>query len=213
LGAAAFGLTHPLITRADGEKMGKSVGGAVWLDAARTPPYQFHQFWVQLDDVLVPTYLRMLSLRPLDEVEALIAEQGSAPERRPGQRALADEMTTMVHGAAATAVAREAAAILFGGDPLEASVDTIAALAAEVGSTVVPSSALGDAVELLVHTGLAASKSDARRLLQQGSVRANGQVAGAEGGLEAAGRLHERYVLLRKGKRSHHVVEISSAAG
>ncbi len=86
------------MVKSDGAKFGKSVGGAVWLDPARTSPYQFRQFWMQTDDQMVGTYLKMLSLRPLDEIEALLAEHDGAPERRLAQRALADELTTMVHG-------------------------------------------------------------------------------------------------------------------
>src|SRR4051794_28520738 len=117
LNAQAFAVTHPLITKADGSKFGKSVGGAVWLDPERTSPYQFWQFWVQVDDVMVGTYLRMLSLRPLEELEALLAEHAAAPERRLAQRALAEELTTVVHGREAAATASRAAEILFGGDP------------------------------------------------------------------------------------------------
>src|SRR3954467_13662846 len=96
LDARAFAVTHPLITKADGSKFGKSVGGAVWLDPARTSPYRFHQFWIQTDDAMVGTYLRMLSLRPLEEIEGVLAEQAVTPERRIAQRALADELTSAV---------------------------------------------------------------------------------------------------------------------
>lgn len=208
LGAEAHGLTHPLITRADGAKMGKSVGGAVWLDPQRTSPYRFHQFWLQLEDELVPTYLRMLSLRPIDEIEALVEEQANAPERRPGQRALADEMTTLVHGAAATSAATQAADVLFGGDPTAVSADVLATLAEEVPASRQPSATLADPVELLVATALASSKSDARRLLQQGSVRANGTVMTPDQVLRADDLLPGGFVLLRKGKRNYHLAEI-----
>lgn len=213
LGATAHGLTHPLITRPDGEKFAKSAGGAVWLDPNRTSPYEFHQFWLQVDDTVVGWYLKMLSLRPIAELDDELEAQATAPERRIAQRALADELTTMVHGAQAAAVARDAAAILFGGDALTASVDVLAAVAAEVGRTTVPTDVLGDPVELLVTTGLAASKSEARRLLQQGSVRANGHVLAPDDGLDQVASLHGRFVVLRKGKRSYHVVEISPAGG
>ena len=111
LGKAAHGLTWPLLTRADGAKMGKSVGGAVWLDPDKTSPYQFRQFLIQTDDELIGRYLRHLSLRPLGEIEGLLEEHAAAPERRLAQRALADELTELVHGpAAATAAAAAAAA-------------------------------------------------------------------------------------------------------
>jgi len=211
LGAVAHALTHPLITRADGAKMGKSVGGAVWLDPARTSPYQFHQFWLQLEDELVPTYLRMLSLRPLGDVEAVLAEQAAAPEHRAGQRALADEMTAMVHGAASVAAATEAAALLFGGVPYAASAHALATVAGEVPASRLDVTVLADPVDLLVATELASSKSDARRLLQQSSVRANGAVVADGQRIDAGGLLHGRYLLLRKGKRTYHLAEILDA--
>ncbi|MFV0306364.1 MAG: tyrosine--tRNA ligase [Desertimonas sp.] len=207
LGADAYGLTHPLITRADGAKMGKSVDGAVWLDPVRTSPYRFHQFWLQLDDELVPTYLRMLSMRSLAEIDALIDEQRQAPERRVGQRALADEMTTLVHGAPAAGAATGAATVLFGGDPTTVSADVLAMLAREIPASRHDVAALADPIELLVGTELASSKSDARRLIEQGSVRANGIVVQSDQALRAANLLHGRYVLLRKGKRNHHLAE------
>ncbi len=132
LGRQAFAMTHPLMTRGDGSKFGKSVGGAVWLDPARTSPYQFRQFWVQCDDQMVATYLKMLSLRSLDEIADLVAQQAAAPERRPAQRALAEEMTTLVHGVDAAAAANEAAEVLFGGDPTGASQAALETVAAEV---------------------------------------------------------------------------------
>lgn len=208
LGRSAYGLTHPLITRADGSKMGKSVGGAVWLDAERTSPFQFRQYWVQLEDELIPTYLRMLSLRPTDELHALIVAHGEAPERRLAQRALAEEMTAMVHGPGAAAAAGEAADLLFGGDPLEASEAALDAVAGEVPSTRLVPGQLSDPVELLVSTELASSKSDARRLLEQRSVRANGSVLVAGEALDPARLLRGRFLLLRKGKRTYHLAEI-----
>ena len=112
LGAGAHAVTHPLITKADGSKFGKSVGGAVWLDPERTSPYQFRQFWIQTDDDMVGTYLMMLSLRPVADLVAMLADHGEHPERRLAQRSLADELTTLVHGAEAAATAAAAADVL-----------------------------------------------------------------------------------------------------
>ena len=155
LGATAFGLTHPLITKSDGTKFGKSVTGAVWLDPAKTSPYQFRQFWLQTDDDMIGTYLKMLSLRPLDEVLATIAEHTEAPHRRAAQRALASEMTTLVHGEAAARAADEAAAVLFGSDPTVASVAALQTVAHEVPSSRLSAHQLADVVEALVSTGMA----------------------------------------------------------
>jgi tyrosyl-tRNA synthetase len=213
LGATAFALTHPLITKADGTKFGKSVGGAVWLDPDKTSPYQFHQFWIQTDDEMVGTYLRMLSMRPLEVIEQEIAAHGAAPERRGAQHALADELTALVHGAEATRAAAEAADVLFGGDPLGASPAALETLAGEVPSSSTTRAALSDTIDLLAATGLASSKSDARRQLQQGGVRANGVVLGPDDRLDGVPLLHDRFLLLRKGKRSYHLVEISPGEG
>jgi tyrosyl-tRNA synthetase len=209
LGAPAYGLTWPLITRSDGQKMGKSVGGALWLDPAKTSPYQFHQYWVQLPDDDVERFLLQLTLRPVEDVHALVAAHRDAPERRVAQRALADDVTTIVHGEEAARAAAEAADVLFGGDPLAASAAALETLAGEVPSSSAPRASLTDTVEVLTTTGLASSKSDARRQLQQGGVRANGVSIGPDQGLDEVPLLHDRYLLLRKGKRSYHLVEIS----
>ncbi len=116
-GKAAHGLTWPLLLRSDGTKFGKTEGGAVWLDPERTSPYQFRQFWIQSPDDAVADYLLRFSTRPLDEVRATIAEHERAPELRTGQRALARELTELVHGTDAADAADEAADVLFGGDP------------------------------------------------------------------------------------------------
>lgn len=209
LAKQAFAMTHPLMTKSDGSKFGKSVGGAVWLDAERTSPYQFRQFWMQSDDQMVGVYLHMLSLRPLDEIEALVATHQDAPERRTAQRALADEMTTMVHGEVAARAATEAAAVLFGGDPTAASAAALDVVAAEVPAVSLPSDLTGVRVhELLIQAGVAKSTSDVGRLLTQGAIRAGNRVLAADGLLEASDLLNGQIVLLRKGKRDFVVGKV-----
>lgn len=211
LSAEAFAITHPLITKSDGTKFGKSVGGAVWLDPARTSPYQFRQFWLNTDDEMVAVYLRMLSMRPLVEIEALVAEHVAAPERRQAQRELAHEMTTLVHGAAAAAAADQAAAVLFGGDPHLAGADVLAVVAAEVPCVELPTTIDGTRVhELLVAAGVASSNSEVSRLLGQGAVRAGARVLDATGELRASDLLSGGFLLLRKGKRDYVVGKSSS---
>jgi tyrosyl-tRNA synthetase len=212
-GATAFGLTWPLITRSDGQKMGKSVGGALWLDPAQTSPYQFHQYWMQLPDDDVERFLLQLTFRTVDEVRQLVAAHRQAPERRRAQRALADDVTTIVHGAGAAEAAAEAAAVLFGGDPLGASAAALTALAGEVPSSTATSEQLADVVGLLTSTGLATSNSDARRQLQQGAIQVNGVKMAVDQGLDGVPLLHDRWLLLRKGKRSYHLLEISPGGG
>jgi tyrosyl-tRNA synthetase len=212
-GAPAYGLTWPLVTGSDGQKMGKSVGGALWLDPARTSPYQFHQYWLQIPDDDAERYLPKLTFRPVADIEELLASHAKAPERRVAQRALADDVTTLVHGGDASRAAAEAAEVLFGGDPLGVSAAALDTLAGEIPTSRVEPGDVGDVVELLVTTELATSKSDARRLLQQGGVRANDHRLGPDDGLDAVALLHGRYLLLRKGKRSFHLVQVSEYPG
>jgi tyrosyl-tRNA synthetase len=209
LSKQAFALTHPLMTKSDGAKFGKSVGGAVWLDPVRTSPYQFRQFWVQTDDQMVGVYLRMLSMRPLEEVEALITEHADAPERRVAQRALADELTTMVHGAHAASTANEAAAVLFGGDPSTASAAALEVVAAEAPCVQLEHVDGVRVHEILVSAGVAKSNSDVNRLLAQGAIRAGNRVLDAEGLLHESDLLSGGFLLLRKGKRDFVVGKTS----
>ncbi len=211
LGNAAHALTHPLMLRADGHKFGKSAAGeSVWLAAERTSPYQFRQFWIQTDDRVIATYLRMLSLRPLDEIEQLVGEQLAAPERRVAQRALADELTSMVHGPAAAAAAGEAATVLFGGDPTTASGAALEIVAAEVPGVTLPADVQGVRVhELLIEAGVAKSASEVNRLLGQGAVRAGTRVLDADGLLRTSDLLNGYFLLLRKGKRDFAVGKLS----
>ena len=209
LSKQAFALTHPLMTKSDGAKFGKSVGGAVWLDPVRTSPYQFRQFWVQTDDQMVGVYLRMLSMRPLEEVEALIEEHADAPERRVAQRALADELTTMVHGTEAASTANEAAAVLFGGDPSTASAAALEIVAAEAPCVQFEHVDGVRVHEILVSAGVAKSNSDVNRLLAQGAIRAGNRVLDADGMLAESDLLSGGFLLLRKGKRDFVVGKTS----
>ncbi|MBI4882878.1 MAG: tyrosine--tRNA ligase [Actinobacteria bacterium] len=210
LGEQAFAMTHPLMLKSDGSKFGKSVGGAVWLDPQRTSPYQFRQFWMQTDDAIVATYSKLLSLRSLAEIEALLADHASAPERRLAQRALADEMTTLVHGVAAATNAAAAADVLFGSDPTTASAEVLHVVAQEAPSVAIPDDLDGRRVhELLIEAGIAKSSSDVNRLLGQAAVRAGNRVLDADGLLFDSDLLAGGYLLLRKGKRDFVVGKVS----
>ena len=205
----AHALTHPLVTKADGTKFGKSVDGAVWLDPDKTSPYQFRQFWIQVDDVMVTRYMHMFSLRPMNDLDDVLEQHLAAPERRLAQRALADELTELVHGIEALNAARAATDVLFGGDPMLASEAALVAVSREVPSSRVPYAGLTDLLGVLAGTGLATSNSDARRTLQQKGFRANGVALGEDSQLTDVPLLHGRFLLLRKGKSNHHLVEIS----
>ena len=210
LGRSAFGATWPLVTRSDGQKFGKTADGAVWLDAQRTSPYQFRQFWMQMADDDVVRYLPQFSLSSLDEIHAVITEHEQAPEKRAAQRVLATEMTSLVHGVSAASNAEAAADILFGADPTSASRDALLAVATEVPTTVVSSSDLDDPIALLVRAGVATSNSDARRTIQQKGLKVNGQVLEEGETLASKGILHNQWVLIRKGKTSYHLFEVSA---
>jgi len=208
-GKHAFGLTWPLLTRSDGAKMGKSVHGALWLDPDKTSPYQFRQYWIQLPDDDVERFLSQLTLRSIDEVAAIVAEHRAAPEKRIGQRALATDVTALVHGADAERAAAEAADVLFGGDPTRASRAALDAVAREVPSTTMSRAQLGDLVAVLTATQLAQSNSDARRTLGQKGFRANGQTIADDTDLSTVSLLAGEYLLLRRGKTQHHLVRVA----
>jgi tyrosyl-tRNA synthetase len=209
LGRSAYGLTWPLVTRSDGEKMGKTSGGALWLDPERTSPYQFRQFWVQLPDADVERFLLQFTFRSVEEVRAVVEEHAAAPERRLAQRTLAHEVTALVHGEDAARAADEAADVLFGADPTAASPTALEVVQQEAPGTRVGRAALDDMVAVLVQTGLASSNSDARRTLVQHGYRANGRLLEPDDRLTDVPLLADRYLLLRKGKSTYHVLEIA----
>lgn len=210
LAEQAFAITHPLMLKSDGNKFGKTAGGSVWLAPERTSPYQFRQFWIQTDDKMIETYLRMLSLQPLELIEALLATQAAAPERRVAQRALADELTEMVHGSAAASAAAEAATVLFGSDPTTASAAALEVVAAEVPSVSLSVGIEGVRVhELLIEAGVAKSGGEVNRLLSQGAVRAGNRVLDHDGLLYTSDLLSGYFLLLRKGKRDYVAGKLS----
>ena len=207
---SGYGLTWPLLTRSDGQKMGKSVHGALWLDPEKTSPYEFRQYWVQLPDEDVERFLLQLTLRSVEDIHALMNEHRAAPEKRLAQRALATDVTTLVHGAAAEQAAAEAAQVLFGGDPTTASAEALAVVAREVPSSEVTREQLGDQIAVLVQSGLAASNGEARRTLTQKGFKANGQTLEEAKSLLEVDLLHGRYILLRKGKTNFHLLTVTN---
>ena len=207
---SGYGLTWPLLTRSDGQKMGKSVHGALWLDPEKTSPYEFRQYWVQLPDEDVERFLLQLTLRSVDDIASLMAEHRAAPEKRLAQRALATDVTTLVHGAAAEQAAAEAAQVLFGGDPTTASAEALAVVAREVPSSEMTREQLGDQIAVLVQSGLAASNGEARRTLTQKGFKANGQTLEETKSLLEVDLLHGRYMLLRKGKTNFHLLTVTN---
>lgn len=207
---SGYGLTWPLLTRSDGQKMGKSVHGALWLDPEKTSPYEFRQYWVQLPDEDVERFLLQLTLRSVDDIASLMDEHRTAPEKRLAQRALATDVTTLVHGVAAEQAAAEAAQVLFGGDPTTASAEALAVVAREVPSSEVTRQQLGDQIAVLVQSGLVASNGEARRTLTQKGFKANGQTLEEAKSLLEVDLLHGRYILLRKGKTNFHLLTVTN---
>ena len=209
LSRGAFGATWPLVTKSDGTKFGKTASGAVWLSAERTSPYQFRQFWMQMADADIVRYLPQYSLAPLQETNALIESHVSDPGKRLAQRSLASEMTTIVHGAQAAADAESAADILFGGDPVSATAAALQVVAGEVPTTRVSPDDLADTFGLLSRSGVVASTSEARRTIDQKGLKVNGMTLEKDETLASKGFLHDRWVLVRKGKTGYHLFDLA----
>ncbi|MGH3280320.1 MAG: tyrosine--tRNA ligase [Trebonia sp.] len=208
-GRHVHAFTWPLLLRADGKKFGKSEEGAVWLAADRTSPYQFFQYWMNVADADIERFLLQLTLLPVEECAAVAAVHAEAPHRRVGQRRLAREVTTTVHGPEAATAAEEASAILFGGSPAGASVQALEFLATEV-----PTSPFQPGLTLaavLTGTPLASSLSDARRTISQGAVSVNGTVVAEDRPLDESDLLYNRWLLLRKGKRNYHLLDAATS--
>ncbi len=202
-GGHVHALTVPLITKADGTKFGKTAGGAVWLDPELTSPYAFYQFWLNSDDRDVVKFLKIFSFRTRDEIEALEKSASERPAAREAQRALAEEFTTLLHGADECAAVIAASGALFGqGSLQELPERTLASALAEVPRATVP--ALGASyVDLLAESGLVESKSAARRAVKEGGAYLNNTKVTDETLIPTtADLLHGRYLVLRRGKRS-----------
>jgi tyrosyl-tRNA synthetase len=204
-GRPAHGLTVPLVTSATGEKFGKSSGGGnLWLDPALTSPYAFYQYWINTDDRDVEQYLKMLTFLSRDQIEAIVDEGRERPAARTGQRRLAVELTTLVHGAGETAAVQAASAALFGrGALVELDERTLASVLAETPHAEADPDSGPSLAELLTLTGLCASRSEARRAVNQGGAYVNNTRAeDADAPLARDAWLHGRFLVLRRGKRS-----------
>jgi tyrosyl-tRNA synthetase len=205
-GGAAYAITCPLLLKADGTKFGKSESGAVWLTSDRTSPYEFHQFWLNASDADVVRFLKIFTFRTQPEIAELEAQMASAPAERSAQKALADDVTTMIHGAPACARAQAIARALFSGDVRSLDAQTLADALPGMPSTACARADLEstDVVDLLVTTGLASSRRQAREHLENGSVRINGDRIEPDRQLSASDLLHGSAMLLRRGKKLWH---------
>jgi tyrosyl-tRNA synthetase len=213
-GGQAHAVTFPLLMTSAGTKFGKTESGAVWLDPTRTSPYQFYQFWIHADDADVGRLLRYFTFLSREEIEALDAATAERPHLREAQQALADDVTTRVHGAEAARVAREVSRLLFAkGDPRALSAEALAALAGEMpfSEATAPGEGLGalDVAELFVQAGLVKSKGEARRLLDQGGLTVSGRkLSAADRAVTSEDVLAGGHLLLRKGARDYALVRV-----
>ncbi len=201
-------LTWPLLTKPDGSKYGKTAGGeTIWLSPHKMSPYRFYQSWIGVDDAEVRKLLLQLTFLSVEEVDELVVEHEADPGRRLGQRTLARELTSIVHGADAADAAVEASELLFGRDldPRDASAAALEFVAGEVPSSSV---AVGGrtVVDVLVDTELAQSRGDAKRAVGEGGVYLNGErINDLDHEVSGSDLLHGRFLLLRRGKKRWHV--------
>lgn len=212
-GNAVYGMVYPLITKADGTKFGKTESGAVWLDAKRTSPYRFYQFWLNTDDRDVIHYLKVFTFLSQDEIAGLEDALRNHPEQREAQRTLARTMTAMLHGESALARAEQAAQALFGGEVEGLSAAEIEDIFADVPSALLGSDALSGSgmniVDLLVTCGMMKSKGEVRRAISEGGVYLNNhRVADSEQAVTLAHLLEGAFLILRRGKKNYFLVKV-----
>ena len=209
-GGDAFAMTTPLITKSDGSKFGKSESGNVWLDPERTSPYQFYQFWLKLPDADAGRMALTFSFKPVEEINALVAEHETAPHLRKLQKALAEELTILVHSAEDLAFAQKASDILFG----QSTVDALRSLNEKQLLEVMDGvpQVTGEKTQLvegfdlltfLAESKVFPSKGEARKMIQNGGFSINKEKIGADFALTASHLLNDKYLLLQKGKSNY----------
>ncbi len=208
-----FGLTAPLVTKADGGKFGKTEKGAVWLTEDRTSPYAFYQFWLNSADADVPKFLKVYSLADRKTLEELIAEHERDPGARVAHKALASHVTELLHGKEGLAAAEAATSALFSGKVQDLPRNTLDELFASAPASTLPRERLGgdglDIVDLLVDGAVVKSKREARQFLQDGAILVNGEIAALDQKLTPARLLHDEIILVRRGKKNWFVVKIA----
>lgn len=213
-GAQLYGLTCPLLTKSDGTKMGKTESGALWLSAEKTSPYQFFQYWINLDDADVGPCLRFFTELSRDEIEAVLTAQAADPGKREAQRRLARELTLLVHGDEGLRSAQRATEIFFGAEIDDLSESQLTGIFADVPSSRLPRSRLAEGltvIDALVEAGLAKTKSDARRFIQQGGAYVNNRRVGQIDATLAPGDLLAgTTVVLRTGKKNYALLRFSA---
>lgn len=212
-GEEAFGLTLPLVCDRSGQKFGKSAGNAIYLDAAKTPVFDFYQFFVRVDDADVIRFLKVFTFLASEEIADYERRLIDAPEKREAQIRLAEEVTRRVHGEPGLQVAQRSTAVLFGAAMDGLKADELEAVFADVPSTALPSaSVIGTPVATVaVESGFCKSRSEARRLVESGGFYVNNQrLSDAEHVLGAADIIDGRLLVLRSGKKRYHLVRVGA---
>ena len=202
--AEAHGLVAPLVTMASGRKFGKTEEGAIYLDPTLTSAYRFYQFWINSDDRDVEKYLKLFTHMSKDEIAEIMAQQAKHAAKRPAQRALATAVTTLVHGAEQVSGVQAASSILFGEEQAEVHPQVFDVLAGEIPTVAVPGTDSHALVDLLTRAGLAKSKSEARRAIEQGGIYVNQQrIDDVARTIAPQDWIGGRNLLLRKGKKEY----------
>lgn len=215
-GGEAFAFTCPLIKKADGTKFGKTEAGTVWLDAKRTSPYQFYQFWRNTSDADAESYIKIFTFLEHAEIDALIAEHQQDPGKAVLQKRLGQEVTVFIHGQEAYDNAMEASAILFGNNTADAlstmSEEILLDVISGLPQHYIPKTDLAtgkDVVSLLAETGIFPSKSEARKMVQGGGVSMNKRkIEGIDTIIDSSSLLRDKYLLIQKGKKHYHFVTV-----
>ena len=215
-GGDTFAITAPLVKKADGTKFGKSEGGNVWLDAEKTSPYKFYQFWFNASDEDIENFIKVFSLQPREDIEKLISEHAQAPHLRLLQRTLADELTMRIHGAHALEMAIEASNILFG----KATAESLKKLSerdfldvfqgveqVEVSRVMIEAGV--NIVDMLSEvSGFLSSKSEARRSLKENAISVNKEKVTEDHSVSVSDLISDSYILLQRGKKKYFIVRV-----
>ena len=211
IGGSGHALTIPLVAKSDGSKFGETASGAIWLDPAMTSPYAFYQFWINSDDADIPKFLKTFSFKSKSEIEELLKLHNENPGKRDAHKALARELTTLVHGEKESKGAEYAAQALFGqGELKEIGENTLASALSQLPRVeLVKGEEFPSWIDLISSTGVVKSKSDARRIIKEGGAYLNNQKISSEDFKPSVSDLiHGRFLVLRKGKRDLAAVEV-----
>jgi len=207
LSRPAFGLTCPLVTTAAGVKFGKTESGAIWLDATKTTPYQFYQFWINTEDASVVSYLKFFTFLDKTELEDLAKVTEESPEQRQAQRRLAEEVTTLVHGKEAVTKAEKISRALFYGELQDLTLDEIEQAFNDVPSHTMTTPEL-PLVDLLVAANISSSKRQARQDIENGAIYLNGtRTTTLDQTLRLSDGLHAKYLIIRRGKNKYYLIK------